>query len=334
MIDGKSRQGLSYMPVNPKQISMIRSGAIGDFVLTLPAVNALRAAYPRSCLRLIGSPSILRLACVENVVDINSAAVAGLYNPVGPVPDRTRALFSDVDLLIAYAVDPDRSLQSRLAEIVRGRAIVYDPRPTGGVHVVEHLLTPLRRMGIPTPDPNPRIRLDVDELAHAGEILAKHCLSTPLVAVHPGSGGREKCWPLTSYFKLAQRLVNHRAGVLAVCGPVERDVVDELPAHLPRLVPPDLRTLAALLRGADLFIGNDSGPGHIAAAVGTPTLTLFGPTDAETWAPRHPLARILKAPGGHLPALSVEAVLNAALELLPQLPSPSRDSFGPRKDST
>lgn len=314
------------MPVNPKQISMIRSGAIGDFVLTLPAVNALRAAYPRSCLRLIGNPSILRLASVENVVDVNSAEVAGLYNPAGPVPERTRARFSDVDFLLAYAVDPDRSLQSRLAEIVRGRAVVYDPRPNGDVHIVEHLLTPLRRMGIPIPDPIPHIHPNVDELAHAGEILTNHGLPSPLAAIHPGGGGREKCWPLTSYFKLAQRLVNRGAGVVAVCGPVERKVADELPAHLPRLFPPGLRSLAALLHGAELFIGNDSGPGHIAAAVGTPTLTLFGPTDAGTWAPRHPHARILKAPGGHLPALSVESVLDAALELLTEAPSRPSDS--------
>lgn len=321
-IEGKTRQGLSYMPVNPKQISIIRSGAIGDFVLTLPSVNALRAAYPCSCLRLIGNPSILHLAPVNNFVDINSAEVAGLYNPVGPVPERTRALFSDVDLLIAYAIDSDRSLQSRLAEIVRGRAIVYDPRPKGGVHIVEHLLTPLRRMGIPTSDPMPRIRPAVDELAHAGEILKEHGLASPLIAIHPGSGGRDKCWPLTSYFELAHRLATRGAGVMAVCGPVERDVVDELPAHLPCLVPRDLRSLAALLHAADLFIGNDSGPGHIAAAVGTPTLTLFGPTDVETWAPRHPLARFLKAPGGRLPELPVESVLNAALKLLAAVQPP------------
>ncbi|MCY3766034.1 MAG: glycosyltransferase family 9 protein [Gemmatimonadetes bacterium] len=310
------------MPVNPKQISIIRSGAIGDFVLTLPVVNALRAAYPRSCLRLIGNPSILRLAPVSDLVDINSAEVAGLYNPVGTVPERTRALFSDVDLLIAYAVDPDRSLQSRLANIVRGRAIVYDPRPKAGVRIVEHLLTPLRRMGIPTSDPIPRIRPAVDEMAHAGEILKKHGLASPLIAIHPGSGGREKCWPLTSYLELAHRLATRGAGVMAVCGPVERNVADKLPAHLPCLAPRDLRSLAALLHGVDLFIGNDSGPGHIAAAVGTPTLTLFGPTDAVTWAPRHPHARILRAPDGRLPALSVESVLNAALKLLAAVPPP------------
>ena len=311
------------MPVSPKQISIFRSGAIGDFVLTLPAVNALRAAYPRSCLRLIGNPSILRLAPANEIVDINSAEVAGLYNPVGPVPDRTRALFSDVHLLFAYAVDPDRSLQSRLTEIVNGRAIVYCPRPKPGVHIVEHLLTPLRRIGIPASDPMPRIRPAVDELAHAGEILKKLRLSSPLVAVHPGSGGREKCWPLASYFKLSHGLATRGAGVITVCGPVERDIADKLPAHLPCLAPRDLRSLAALLHGVDLFIGNDSGPGHIAAAVGTPTLTLFGPTDPGTWAPRHPLARILKAPDGRLPELPVDSVLNAALKLLAAVPSPS-----------
>ena len=323
-------RGVTSMPVNPKQISIIRSGAVGDFVLTLPAVDALRAAYPRSCLRLIGSPSILHLAPVNNLVDINSAEVSGLYNPVGPVPERTRALFSDVDLLIAYAVDPDHSLQSRLTKIVRGRAIVYDPRPKGGVHIVEHLLTPLRRMGIPTSDPMPRIRPAVDELAQAGEILKRHGLASPLLAIHPGSGGRDKCWPLTSYFELAHRLATRGAGVMAVCGPVERNVVDEPPAHLTCLAPQDLRSLAALLHGVDLFIGNDSGPGHIAAAVGTPTLTLFGPTDAATWAPRHPHARILKAPDGRLPELPVDSVLDAALRLLAAVPSPSTDLCGPQ----
>ena len=121
------------MSGNPEHITIIRSGAIGDFVLTLPAVNALQLAYPRSRLRLIGNPSILRLGPLEDLIDINSAEIAGLYNPEGVVPERTRALFAHVDLLLAYAVDPDRRLQTRLSEIVRGRAIVFDPRPKRGL---------------------------------------------------------------------------------------------------------------------------------------------------------------------------------------------------------
>ena len=317
------------MPVSPEHITLIRSGAIGDFVLTLPAVDALRRAFPRATQRLIGNPTTLRLAPVDNLVDINSAEIAGLYNPKGPVPERTRALFSNVDLLLAYAVDPDCSLEARLTEMVCGQAIVYDPRPKGGIHIIDHLLAPFGRLCIPTPDPIPRIRLHEYELVHADDILQKHRLPSPLVAIHPGSGGRGKCWSLSSFFELARGLRLRGAGVVALCGPVEGDIVDELRAHLPCLIPPDPRSLACLLNSADLFIGNDSGPGHVAAAVGTPTLTLFGPTDAGTWAPRHPLARVLKAPDGHLSSLSVESVLQAALEQLATVTSPTPDSHRP-----
>ena len=317
------------MPVSLEQITLIRSGAIGDFVLTLPAVNALRMAYPRSSLRLVGNPTMMRLAPVNSLFDINSADIAGLYNPAGPVPERTRAFFSNVDLVLAYAVDPEKNLQSRLTELVKGRAIVHDPRPKGGIHIIEHLLAPLRRLCIATSDPNPRIRLHQDELAHADDTLQKHRLPSPLVAIHPGSGGRGKCWLLSSFLKLAHRLRIRGAGVVALCGPVERDIFDGLQGRLPCLTPPDLRRLAGLLHRADLFIGNDSGPGHVAAAVGTPTLTLFGPTDAGTWAPRHPLARVLKAPDGHLPSLSVESVLQAALEQLATVTFPPPDTHRP-----
>lgn len=314
------------MSANPIHITIIRSGAIGDFVLTLPAVNALQLAYPRSRLRLIGNPSILRLGPVRNLIDVNSAEIAGLYNPDGAVPERTRALFAGVDLLLAYAVDPDRRLQARLSEIVRGRAIVFDPRPKRDTHTTEHLLTPLHRISIPVSDPIPRIRLNEAEVDHSRGILQKQRLPSPLVAVHPGSGGRGKCWPLPSFLKLARELRAQGAGVFSLCGPVERHMVDTLRAHVPSLIPGDLRGLAGLLRHADLFVGNDSGPGHIAAAVGAPTLTLFGPSDPETWAPRHPLARVLKAPDGHLPSLSVESVLRAALEMLASVPTQPPDS--------
>ena len=314
------------MSFNPKHIAIIRSGAIGDFVLTLPAVNALQLAYPRSRFRLIGNPSILRLGPVRNLIDINSAEIAGLYNPEGAVPERTRALFAGVDLLLAYAVDPDRRLQARLSEIVRGRAIVFDPRPKRDTHITEHLLAPLHRISVPVSDPIPRIPLNEVEVDHSHGILQRERLSSPLVAIHPGSGGRGKCWPLPSFLKLARDLRALDAGVVVLCGPVERHMVDTLRAHVPSLIPGDLRGLAGLLHGADLFIGNDSGPGHIAAAVGTPTLTLFGPTDAETWAPRHPRARVLKAPDGHLPSLSVESVLRAALEMSASVPSWPPDS--------
>ena len=188
------------MSVNPEHITIIRSGAIGDFVLTLPAVNALQLAYPRSRLRLIGNPSILRLGPVRELIDINSAEIAGLYNPEGAVPERTRALFAGVDLLLAYAVDPDRRLQARLSEIVRGRAIVFDPRPKRNTHIAEHLLAPLHRISVPVSDPIPRIPLNegLNWITPAGSFKENVCLrpwspSTRAAAAGESAG---RCRPI------------------------------------------------------------------------------------------------------------------------------------------
>ena len=84
------------------------------------------------------------------------------------------------------------------------------------------------------------------------------------------------------------------------------------------IYPPDLSTLAAFLVGARLVIGNDSGPGHIAAAVGTPTLSLFGPTDPRIWSPRHPCGRILHMP--NIADIPFAAVVDVALQMLEETP--------------
>ena len=102
--------------------------------------------------------------------------------------------------------------------------------------------------------------------------------------------------------------------VEVLLGPVERE--RDLGNDLDSVQPPDLRSLAGLLDRASLFIGNDSGPGHIAAAVGTPTLSLFGPTDPHIWAPKISRGRVLQTAGGHMATLSVDSVLQAALQIL------------------
>jgi heptosyltransferase-2 len=140
------------------------------------------------------------------------------------------------------------------------------------------------------------------------------------VIVHPGSGGRRKCWPAERFLGLIQGLSKAGHSVLALHGPAEQDLVPTLRSELPSrsvLLPsPELPRLAALLSLGRLFVGNDAGPGHIAAAVGTPTLTLFGPTDPRVWAPRSDSAEWLRAPDGRLAELAVDAVLDRALEML------------------
>ena len=307
------------MPTQPN-IALLRSGAIGDFVVTLPAISALEEAYPEADLTMIGHPSIVSLSHCSDVRNINDAAFADLYSS-GPLREQTRDIFAECDLVIAYSVDPDGQLAKRLSSVVPGKVLVHDPRPAGSVHIVDHLLAPLKRLGIPVHCTIPRIQLNEAEKVYSDGIFLEHRLREPLVMLHTGSGGLSKCWPTNNYQLLASCLHNEGVHTLFLHGPCEIDRGHQRPDGTVDLVPPTLMDLAGLLSRASLFIGNDSGPAHISAAVGSPTLTLFGPTDPVTWGPRSPFARHLAAENGDLNRLTVDAVMERASEILEDLNS-------------
>ena len=291
-------------------ITIFRGGAIGDFVLTLPAINAVRRAFPAE-LRLIGRPATLALGPTASILDSEDPRLIPLHRD-GPLPPATRQLFAATERVLAYAVDAQQHFGRQLRRAVTGPVLLSDPRPPADFrgHIVDHLLSPLRQWGLPVCDRTPHIELRPDDYCYA-ETLA----SPPKVVIHLGSGSPAKCWPAANFHALASALQKRGWHTALLCGPVERErqiTVDSLPA----LHPPDLRSLAGLLAKATLFIGNDSGPGHIAAAVGTPTLTLFGPTDPQLWAPHGKRSQVLQAPAADIAAIPTAAAIDAALALL------------------
>ena len=109
--------------------------------------------------------------------------------------------------------------------------------------------------------------------------------------IHPGSGGRDKCWSIALFIELARRLRGRAWKPCFIVGPVEVDTWTEaevatLDGEFPVVRWPEPTELLGLLAAASVLIGNDSGPVHLAALLGTPTVTLFGPTCARVW---HPL---------------------------------------------
>ena len=109
--------------------------------------------------------------------------------------------------------------------------------------------------------------------------------------MHPGSGGRHKLWPLEGWRQVAAWAAQKRVPGLLICGPAEEDrgITQPLHAAAPawkvmRNAP--LPELAAILARCEVLVGHDSGIVHLAAAVGTRTLALYGPTDPRVWGPR------------------------------------------------
>lgn len=304
---------------NRGRLVVKRGGALGDLILTLPAIAALRQAFPGLPLGLIGDPRFFPLVRPDTALDQDSPGLLPLFGGTELGPD-AGLLFADCACCLAYAVDPEGQLEGRLRPLVPGKVMVWDPRPPAGLHITQHLLAPLRRTGIPVADPLPRFALLPGEQEYARDCWRERRLQSPLVVIHPGSGGPRKCWPLDRYLAVAGACVGQGCGVLLLHGPADAELGAVLLADRRwrehSLCPPGLLALASLLAGAALFIGNDSGPGHLAAALGTATLTLFGPTDPLVWAPPHPWARVILAPDGHLEELETATVIAAALQML------------------
>ncbi len=292
----------------------MRGGALGDFVLTLPVLQALRATHPEAFLTLMARPQYARLAAPDRIIDLHDSRLAPLHADGGRLDSELLERLAELDLLIVFTTTPEGPLVEHLQRIVQGQVIAADPRPAPhtSTHITEHLLAPLRGLGIHAATPVPRIRIDAQARRTAEQEHRHH--RRPLVMIHPGSGGRKKCWPDDRFARLAEQLRRRGCGVLTLAGPVETHVNQT--NREPMVRPPDPVALAGCLSQADLFIGNDAGPGHVAAAVGIPTLTLFGPTRPEIWRPRGPQAHIIRAQAGELTRLGVDSVVQAAAYIL------------------
>lgn len=210
-------------------------------------------------------------------------------------------------------------------------------------HMAETNLDALRRIGIqPTPEQR-RLTLVPGEAAAAS--VARHLAGFGLrggdfIHVHPASRWFFKCWPVERMAALVERLQADGHVVVLTAAPSadEKRMLDAIQARLAKPAHSlsgqlSLKELAALTQAAKLFIGVDSAPMHIAAAVGTPTVALFGPSGDKQWGPWGVPSRVITSPAhtcrpcGHdgcgggkisdcLTAISVDEVLSAAWELL------------------
>jgi len=293
---------------SPSRILVIRGGAIGDFILTLPALVALRGRFPQAQLALLGAAHVTPLALAGGLADearpIEARGLAGFFVPQGGLPSQWADYFAGFGLIISYLHDPESVFASNVARCSPARFIAGPHRPTAGQrrHATGTFLEPLQQLGISGADAVPR--LSIKEPRVPGNWLA----------VHPGSGSERKNWPESNWAELLRRLALDTGWLmLLVGGEAEQGRVERL-ARLwpaPRLEVAQglpLVELAQRLARCRAFVGHDSGITHLAAALGLPGLALWGETDQTIWRPRSDKLAVLRHPGG-LAALPVEEVL-------------------------
>ena len=346
--------------VNPHKprILVIRGGAIGDFVLTLPAIRMLRQTLPHCHLEILGYRHIADLALhggpekgttyADAVRNIEYGPMAAFFARNGQLAPDLCAYFAGFQQVVSWLFDPDGIFAANLERAGVRNFLGVHEKITDQQHASVQLARGLERMAIfldenatrlfpndatqtaaaawlatvaATPSsqhvsatprrvrpPADRANRSVRDGEHPAENAAR-----PLVALHPGSGSPKKNWPLGNWQRLGDHIASAGARLLLIGGEADDTALEplarSLSAHTPliaRNLP--LPMLAALLARCSAYFGHDTGISHIAAATGTPSTLLFGPTDPSVWAPVGGHIRIIRAPAGDLAHLAPEAI--------------------------
>jgi len=297
--DSKSSTFCSNIKSLIQNILIIRPCALGDLVVTLPTIEAVRNHFENAQIEIMGYSSFLEIVkgrfYADTISRFDQADIAHLFTKNSNVPASLINKLSNMDLIISFVSDKEQVMVSNLRAAGVKHVIHYEPFPSEGedIHIIDHFLRCLDLLGVHHSNKIPKIFLR-DEDVLLGEKFLNDRVVDPkkmLVAMHPGSGSRQKCWAVDHYAELILLLKKEMdAQILLISGQADTGIVEELRVKVrDNFILVDrlpLPILAAIIKRSNLFVGNDSGITHVAAAVGTPAITIFGPTDPNMWGPR------------------------------------------------
>ncbi len=308
------------------RILVIRGGAIGDFILTLPAIGLLRQNFPEAHIEILGYRHITSLAERRYYADatrsIEYGPLAGFFNPKADLDRDLSDYFGGFQQVVSYIYDPDQLFETSLRKAGVRNLISVSPKITDADHAASQLALPLQQMALWLEDPAAEFFPSPEDLQTATQWV-EHRPDSRVLAVHPGSGGERKNWPLAAWqeFIAAEHRSARWEKILIVGGESDTPRLTALRSSLPAdgiafLESISLPVLGAVLGRSTLFVGHDSGISHLAAAAGARCLLMFGPTDPQIWAPANDHVAVLTAPAGDLSALDVAAVRRRVDEIL------------------
>jgi predicted lipopolysaccharide heptosyltransferase III len=287
----------------PRNILVIKLRYLGDVLLATPTLHALKMAYPTSRLTVLvnrGTEDILHAnPHLEEIIPLDRGSLVEQsrfawqirrkqFDTVVDLTDGDRAAFlswvSGAPVRIGFNAE-ERWTGRCYTEVVRGQA---------GAHRIERDLAALAPLGIVVQDRIPRLWLTQEDDALVEQLITDVGIpkDRPWVIVQPGARYWFKAWPPERFAELADRMTDRFGCQVLVAGsPHEQALTETVVKHAKRRLlsiagRSTVRALAALVKRSALFVGNDTGAMHIAAAVGTPIVGLFGPSNPAEWGPR------------------------------------------------
>ena len=307
-----------------KKALLVRFGGLGDLLVALPSIQLIRGKYPEARLTLACRREYGALLQETGVVDEIVAEDSRLLTPLfSGKPEAKAALpgwLGSFDLIMGWA-------HGRTGPIY---FIEADPEEPGQLsrsffRKTAEILGESSALSI-----DDWARLPVGRLRKAGALKRTEAgeEKTPRIVVHPGSGSESKRWPLSNFLQIINRLGEHSIAGALVTGEAEERMEAELedtalPPNWTWLRRPGLSSLAVLLSEAGLYLGNDSGITHLAAACGGDVVALFRRDFVTAW---EPLGRVHLHIAGSLDEISLDSVWKAVASRLPSFSADSQNS--------
>jgi heptosyltransferase-2 len=344
---------LACTPADPRVVASMSAERIlvvrqhdqlGDFLLAIPALRALRARYPDAWIAVVVrryfAEAARMIPFVDEVLVVEENFALWTWRSFAAFWRALRNPWSLAVVLttVSHSVTSDFLAYFSRARVVVGSAgrvfpgasrnflyHVAAPVAAGPRHQSERNLDIVRAIGCTTDDLREELRAPAAELREVERALGPQ----RRIGLHIGAGKLPNRWPAREFARLAALLEEgDGARILLFWGPAESDLKEEFLRH--RTGPtelvghPSVTRLAAYFRACDAVVCNDTGVLHLAAAVGVPTVALFGPTDPAEWKPVGEHVRALAGEGGIVAAIPVEAVAKEVGALLRAFPPRDR----------
>jgi ADP-heptose:LPS heptosyltransferase len=262
-----------------EKLLIIHQGALGDFILTFPAIIRLQKYY--DIIDVLCQSGIGKLAkalrLIEKWYPLEAAYVASLFTD--QIDSKIKTFLTPYANIILFTLSDQ--LEQAIRHITSVPACRIPPKPPEYVriHLTQFVLENLINCGL----------LKKADAA-VEDIPLPRRRNRPKyydrVLLHPGAGSHRKRWPITNFLEVEAMLKADGLTPEFILGPAEEDLVDALPGTNRTVhILTDLTELAALLNSAGGYIGNDSGASHLAAFLGVPSGVIFGPADPKRWKP-------------------------------------------------
>ena len=296
-----------------RNILLFHAGALGDFVVTWPLALALARVHPQSRVFYVAHRG--KGALAERVLRLESADSEsgwhGMYTAGATPPEPQAKLLAGAHSVVSFVSSAGDAFAQNVGRLSPGAnylPLTVSPPADFPGHVSDHLLAQLA--------PWPAVQAALAQVLRS--VAARGVAPKPpqgtAVLVHPGSGSRRKCWPPDRFVALIEKLRAGGRSVRAVVGEVELETWPpddlrrmEAVAELAR--PATYVELLGEIMSSGAYVGNDSGPSHLAGIVGAPTVALFGPSNPDHWRPMGPRVRVVR--GATLDDLGVDEVYAA-----------------------